>query len=377
MKTRPSVRLSTRIAAVISLLTAVLAVGANPASASSGTVFVNEGESIQAAIDAADPGTRIIVKGDHVENVTISTDGITLQGRNATLTMPAEPAPAPEVCQPAPGVAALVCVVPAGTTFATPPTTRIHGVSISGFTLHNPTYDAVNIAFTDDVEVEGNTVVSPGCDGIFVIFGNDVRVNRNTVTGAECSGIAINASSTVRVQRNTTSGAAFNGIAINDVTRVVVHRNSASGNCIGIGVVDGMDGGYGVRAEDFSGDIARISNNVTNGNNTTCPFGPGFVVGGTGIIVAGVNHVTVKGNTADRNVVTEESLTAGGVVITDFPNEDGSFSITNNARVTNNSANGNSSPVGPRDLEVTTEGTNIRVSGNSCGVGFPDPGYCS
>ncbi len=372
---RPSLHRSRSLLAVLGLIAGVLAVATTPAAAG-GHVVVPEGASIQEAIDAAAPGTRITVQGDHVENLWISTDGISLIGRNATLTMPENPTPAPEPCQPEPGVAALICVLPVGTTFAEVPTTRINGVTISGFTLDNPSYDAINMGFVDDVDVNGNTIRSPGCDGVFVIFASDVIINRNTVTDAGCAGINLSAARDARVQRNTTDGSVFNGIAINDVTHVVVHQNSASGNCIGIGVVDGADGGYGVQAEDFPGDVARISGNTTNGNNRTCPFGPGLLIGGTGIIVGGVDFATVKGNTANGNVVVEESLTAGGIVVTDFPNQDGSFNVGDHVRVENNNAAGNSSPAGPQDLVITSGGTQIRIFGNSCGVGVPDPSIC-
>jgi len=54
-------------------------------------VVVGPGQSIQAAVDAAKPGTTIYVFGTHRENVAITTDGITLIGVHAIL----EPAQTP------------------------------------------------------------------------------------------------------------------------------------------------------------------------------------------------------------------------------------------------------------------------------------------
>jgi len=367
------------LTAAIVLLAALLTAGAAPASAS-GTVFVNEGESIQAAIDAADPGTRIIVKGDHVENLWITTDGITLQGNNATLTAPAEPTPVPPPCQnfEDPSAVALICVLPSTwSSFEEAPATRINGVNITGFTLNNSGFDGISIAFADGVRVTDNTIPAPGCDGIFVIFGTKVQVNRNTVTDAGCSGIGVVASSNARIQQNVTNGSFGNGIAVNDTSRVVVHRNTATGNCIGIGVVDGADGGFGFLPEEVDGSIARVSNNVTNANNRTCPFGPEAVVGGTGIIVGGVTNLAVTNNTANGNTIDGNSLTAGGIFIGDFPNQDGSTSVGDNVRVANNSAEGNSSAAGPVDLVLATAGNNVRVTNNSCSFGAPDPSLCN
>ena len=66
---------------------------ASPAGAA-GAVVVHPGQSIQAAVDAAAPGTTIIVqRGTYAENVEITTDGIKLLGNGATLVPPANPAP--------------------------------------------------------------------------------------------------------------------------------------------------------------------------------------------------------------------------------------------------------------------------------------------
>jgi nitrous oxidase accessory protein NosD len=56
-----------------------------------GTV-VGPGHSIQAAVDAANPGDTIRVFGENRENVVIQTDGLTLRGAGATIRPPATPA---------------------------------------------------------------------------------------------------------------------------------------------------------------------------------------------------------------------------------------------------------------------------------------------
>ena len=54
-------------------------------------MVVREGGPIQAAIDAAEPGSTIQVRRDHAEQVWINKDGIELVGKQATLSMPDEP----------------------------------------------------------------------------------------------------------------------------------------------------------------------------------------------------------------------------------------------------------------------------------------------
>src|SRR5262245_22951117 len=67
--------------AVVASLIGVISVGfASPAGAA-GAIVVRPGQSIQAAIDAASPGTTIVVKrGTYQENLVIRTDGIKLIG---------------------------------------------------------------------------------------------------------------------------------------------------------------------------------------------------------------------------------------------------------------------------------------------------------
>ena len=66
----------------------VLATGVGSAAADSSVV--GPGESIQKAINAADPGDTIVVRGVHREDVVIRKDGIKLRGEDdAVIEAPA------------------------------------------------------------------------------------------------------------------------------------------------------------------------------------------------------------------------------------------------------------------------------------------------
>src|ERR1041384_703439 len=69
----------------------MLAAAVSAGSPLAAVAVVGPGDSIQAAIDAAQPGDTIIVKGVHHENVAITTDGITLRGIGAVLEPAATP----------------------------------------------------------------------------------------------------------------------------------------------------------------------------------------------------------------------------------------------------------------------------------------------
>src|SRR4051794_40190766 len=81
----------TMAVAAVPVLAGGLAVGAgsSPAAAAASIVIVRPSQSIQDALDRAAPRTTIIVTGGvHAEQLTISTDGITLIGVGTRLVPP-------------------------------------------------------------------------------------------------------------------------------------------------------------------------------------------------------------------------------------------------------------------------------------------------
>ena len=363
------------LVAATMLFGSLLAIGATPVAAQSAVVVVEEGESIQAAIDAADPGTTIVVRGDHVENLWVNKSGIALVGQEASLTN--DPTFTDTRCSPDPHApASLICVSPDASNGPPAPSDYLDGFSIRGFELSTTSGDAIATVFTNNVSVKRNTITESACDGVFVIFATGVFIERNEIANSGCNGINVNAGSLARIHRNSVDNSTFSGISVGDMARTIVRRNIATNNCIGISVVDGADGGYGIRAEEFPGDRLRVTLNRSDNNNKTCPFGEGATVGLTGIVVGGVNNVLLRNNTADNNVGDSETLTAGGIVVAGFPNPDGSTSESTNVTVIGNRAKGNSSAAGPLDLLLDSD--DIRtVKWNHCDVSAPNARWCN
>src|SRR5215213_2647490 len=109
-----------------------LALVAGVGSAAAQSSVVGPGESIQKAINAADPGDTIVVRGVHHEDVAIRKDGIKLRGDDAVIEPPAK---ADSPCSKAVGPEAF-CVqgdVNHSTGELTGP--RVSDVSVSGFTI--------------------------------------------------------------------------------------------------------------------------------------------------------------------------------------------------------------------------------------------------
>ena len=77
------------------------------------TTTVQPGQSIQAALDAAQSGTTIVVKaGTYAEQLTITKDGTTLVGQKGTILVPPT-SPVTNFCSgtAGPGTFAGICVV--------------------------------------------------------------------------------------------------------------------------------------------------------------------------------------------------------------------------------------------------------------------------
>lgn len=364
-------RTNTRRGAMGTALAALvtLSIPAVATAAGDGAVIVDDGESIQAAIDASPPGTTIHVRGDHAEQVWINKDGIKLLGEGATLSMPDEP-DFEAACGPT-----LICVISPTANFEDPfdPAGRLSDVEVSGFTASNPFFDTIGTYLVDGLTIERNVSTSSGCDAIFVLLATDFRVERNSAADAGCDVIHVVASIGGTVTRNTATGGAFAGFSIDDVSDVEVSRNTATDNCIGIVVFDSPG--------PLSSSGVSVTRNTANANNTVCyPFGPppfGPPVGVAGILVAGVSDIVVARNTANDNVSTDPagSIGAGGIVIDDWVDDLGVDSASD-VLVDRNEATGNSTVLGEVDINVLSSSDSIVVSRNHCQYGAPDADWC-
>src|SRR5215207_10238863 len=143
-------------------------------SAQAANKVVEPGESIQKAVNAADPGATIVVRGLHHEDVAIRKDGIKLRGDDAVIEPPAK---ADSPCAPE-----AICIL-GDMNFQTGEITgpRVKDVSVSGFTIRG--FQEVG---------QGDFVPF----SIDVLYARDTTVAENRIIGnVNAGGIGITLSS--------------------------------------------------------------------------------------------------------------------------------------------------------------------------------------
>ena len=279
-----------------------------PASASSGVV--RPGESIQAAIDAAGPGDTVrVAAGEFRENLTITTEGLTLRGagsgNHGTLLTPA-PTPKPSECtDPSPNVNG-ICVDEANhvtvkdLTVAGFPSTGIYAYEAEDFTV---------------ARVRARDNQGYGIAG-FELSG--VRFLDSVATGNHAPGIYVgdspDAQALIRGNTATSNGVGGEGFGflIRDSSHGRVVGNHASGNCVGFHFLDHI---FGPNPDAPLSDWTAEGNTATH-NNEACPDVPTIfpAFSGVGILLFGANDVRVTRNLAVGNRPSEPSGYAGGIV---------------------------------------------------------------
>ena len=146
------------------LVASGVALTAGVGFAAADSSVVGPGESIQKAINAADPGDTIIVRGVHREDVVIRKDGIKLRGDDAVIEAPAK---ADSPCSKFFGGPEAICVLGDFNPETFEVIKRVKDVSISGFTIRGfqaetpeeaPVF-SIDLTGTRDATVEDNRTV--------------------------------------------------------------------------------------------------------------------------------------------------------------------------------------------------------------------------
>ncbi|MFF4273506.1 nitrous oxide reductase family maturation protein NosD [Streptomyces sp. NPDC001536] len=342
-------------------------IGAAPPVAADHMIHVVlPGESIQTAVDAAEPGdTVLLTPGTYRQSVKVTTPDLTLRGMGrATVLKPAATKPAtpkaPKAAETCGENGNGICVVGKKDK-------SIEGVTIADLTVTGFAKAGLFAVGTDGLTVRNVTAVENGVWGIAqersvrsVFRKNTARDNgdaglflANTVRSDEG---ASDTQGTV-VERNLLEGNRI-GLTVRRLRNLTVAHNRVTGNCAGVFVV-------GDENAPRAGALTVRDNRVAR-NNKSCPKTPRLeALQGSGIVLTGAEDTLVT-----RNRVTDNagpSSLSGGIVL--FKSFVGTTSVRN--RITDNVLEGNA----PADLVNTDTGEGNTFQGNTCQASQP-AGLC-
>jgi parallel beta-helix repeat protein len=351
-------KITTRLAIVGSVALTPVMVAATPASATA--LVVHPGQSIQAAVDAAQPGATVVVtRGTYHEAVCVTTDHIKLRGEGAVIRPPAQPPQTPCAEFGGQGIGILLLgVVDFESGQVVDPITD---VKVSGFRVEGFAEFGIGMLGGRDVDIVANTAVDNEEYGIarFVSTGGSMKDNR--ATGSDEAGLYLGDSpdANATIAGNVAWNNGFFGIFVRDSSHGTVVGNTSFGNCIGIIVLSGHG-----PVVDWT-----VKGNQVRDNTRACPESEeGPPASGVGIALAGASHSTVMDNVLVGNRPAGPSIASGGVVVFDTTGLGGGEPVGN--LVKGNLFSGNEP-----DLFYDGSGSGNRFIANSCQTSIPD-GLC-
>ena len=270
-----------------------LAIAAIPTAARAGDLIVVT-TTIQAAIDAANPGDTVIVPpGEYEECVVVDKDNITIQGSHGAVLDA-------EGCENGITVGTGSITTPGPGPFPVCPPLDIQGFTIQGLTIVEAEENGIYLIGVDGYHVTGGKYIDNEEYGIFPICSKNGLIDFNDVEGTEDAGIYVGDDDTVTIEKNHTSRCTI-GIEVENTINAIVRDNKAFGNTSGILVVvlPGLP-------QPLT-DNVLIEKNVLNENNYPNPVPPGgpeaegAIPTGTGILNVGADHVVIRDNVVNGN----------------------------------------------------------------------------
>ncbi len=276
-------------------LVSAFAVASVPTAAMAAYHTVNPGQSIQAAVDAASPGDTIrVMPGDYVEPHS-NQAAVRITKRLRLLAKSKLPDVKVRIL-PGPGQIHGILVEP-----ASPGDPDVERVSIKGFTVEGFSKNGIWLSHVKHFKILGNESIDNLHNGIFPTLSANGLVSKNLSYGSQDSAMWVEASENVRVIRNDLHHSPT-GLEITVSKDVLVRGNDVHHNTIGIGLYHPSAASLPPLGDD--GDWKIVDNHVHDNNEpNSAPPGsmPAELPPGGGILVLGVDRVTVSKNRVENN----------------------------------------------------------------------------
>jgi parallel beta-helix repeat protein len=295
------------------------------------TIVVRPGDSIQAAIDRATPGTRIyILAGTYKEvqnptnGLTITKNGLTIIGqttkkkrvvlenagsqRNGIVVVPEDRTDCmgchTDLAPPFP----VHPGTPMGLKMRDP---MMRGIEIRGITIKGFRNNGLFTENVDGFKIIDVESIDNRNYGIFPTLSKNGLISHSKAIGSSLdSGIWVETSENVTVQHSFVSGN-VNGLEVSNSDDILIAHNEATGNTVGAAILllpDIFDDRPGAKRID-------LRNNWIHDNNKENSARPGSILelvpSGTGILYLGVDQSTIANNVVENNGFT-------GIAIADY-----------------------------------------------------------
>lgn len=336
----------------------------NRAEGKNKPIVVKDGGSIQAAIDAASPGSTILIEpGVYNGEISISKADIQIIGMDCS---PNEKViiknPGDEDCG--------IMVHKGGDGFV------LKNVTVEGFSENG-----VYLEYVDHFLLSNIIAIDNNEYGLYPVHCTNGVIEHCSATGSADTGIYVGQSSNVVMQYNIAYGN-VNGFEIENCTNTAAFKNHGYDNVAGLLII--LLPGLDVKS---ASDIL-VKENVFENNNHVNFGNPseGFeslVPSGTGILNVGVDNVTIQNNKISNNnftgIATVSDLVLGALAglppeaFSDIePNPDGS-KIIDNVLANNGTAPPVGLPLPGVDLLWDGSGNNNCWKNNTYTTEYPSP----
>ncbi|MFD9396803.1 nitrous oxide reductase family maturation protein NosD [Streptomyces sp. NPDC060000] len=346
---------------------------------------VHPGESIQKAVDAAQPGDTVLLTfGTYHQSVDISTPGLTLRGMGRGTVL--EPAAGTGTGATTPSTGSGAAKTPKTPKTAKAPKAQnscaaagngicvvgtkdhnVDGVTLASLTVTGFTKNGVYATNADGLTVRKVTAVKNGVWGIATEHSVHGVYRDNTARDNGDAGLFLANSVKEEMGATDTYGTVVEhnrlqgnriGVTVRRLRNLTVARNHLTDNCAAVFVV-------GDENKPKAGFVTVRENRIEH-NNKSCPKTARLdALQGSGIVLTGAEDSLVTENVITDNV--GKSPLSGGIVL--FKSFVGTTSDRN--RISDNQLRDNS----PADLVNTDTGKGNTFEGNSCRSSKP-AGLC-